>query len=351
MYCENLIDFLKKIKIENDELHQFNKRINQYHFNDDVIENMRMMRDNYYSSDGFSKKNFQKEYIENLEIAEWLLGIYDIAFAHNHKDANPRFHKHRYFYRGLSKSEYKLVSGIYRSNEKEENFYFRELLVRCPEKLSNLKNFNKLTYMQHYGSPTRLLDITSNPLVALYFACEKNKKQDGIVYVLGVNPDEIAYETSDRVQMLSHLQELSGKDQHQLLMLSYINLLKDKFPQTTNSKYKDIELERFFYSIQKENAVFQREIIPLDLLRPVFVQANQNNRRILKQDGAFIMSGLDIDERDSHKKICKHVVKEITIPYFAKDGILKDLELVGIHKASLFPELETVSEYLKEKLT
>ena len=349
MYCNSLIDFLNEIKIGNEELYQFNERINKHEFQNYLTEDVELLRKKYYSADVFSNKTLKREYMDNIGLPEWLLGIYDIAFASNHKETNPRFHTHKYFYRGLSNEDYSLVSGIYRKNEKEENYYFRELLVRCPEKLSNLKNFNKLTYMQHYGSPTRLLDITSNPLVALYFACEKNKNKNGVVYILGVNPNEIAYETSDRVLMLSHLQELSKKEQNRLLLLSYINLLKDKFQQTTSSKYKDIEMERFFYSIQKENVAFQREIVPLDLLRPVFVQANQNNRRILKQDGAFIMSALDLDENDSHKKIYKHVVKKITIPHFSKESILKDLEVVGIHKASLFPELETVSEYLREK--
>ena len=107
--------------------------------------------------------------------------------------------------------------------------------------------------MQHYGSPTRLLDITANPLVGLYFACESHFEIDGKVSIFGIRSDEVAYETSDRVQMLSHLQELSREEQEQLQILSYIYLFKGKFPQSTNSKYSDPEIERFYYNIQKEN--------------------------------------------------------------------------------------------------
>ena len=38
---------------------------------------------------------------------------------------------------------------------------------------------------------------------------------------------------------------------------------------------------------------FERELNPIDLLAPQFVQPEKNNPRILKQDGAFIISGLD----------------------------------------------------------
>ena len=203
--------------------------------------------------------------------------------------------------------------------------------------------------MQHYGSPTRLLDITANPLVSLYFACESNFERDGKVYFFAVKSDEVAYETSDRVQMLAHLQELSRQEQEQLQILSYLHLSNGKFPKNKNSKYLDPEIERFYYTVQKENNAFERSIVPLDMLRPVFVQANQDNPRILKQDGAFIMSALDFDGMDSNQKIQKHVVKELTTPAGCKKKILSELERVCIHKASLFPELDTVSQYLRYK--
>ena len=39
-----------------------------------------------------------------------------------------------------------------------------------------------LAQAQHYGLPTRLLDWTRNPLIALYFACTENFENDGAVY-------------------------------------------------------------------------------------------------------------------------------------------------------------------------
>lgn len=50
---------------------------------------------------------------------------------------------------------------------------------------------NWLTIMQHYGLPTRLLDWSRSPLVALYFAVsdKSNDENDACVWML--TPDEL----------------------------------------------------------------------------------------------------------------------------------------------------------------
>lgn len=84
----------------------------------------------------------------------------------------------RYYYRGESR-DYGATSGqamIGREHEKwlekhNEAKLFRECERRLTDEFLDCKSiFEKLVMMQHYGIPTRILDISLDPLVALFFA-------------------------------------------------------------------------------------------------------------------------------------------------------------------------------------
>ena len=73
-------------------------------------------------------------------------------------------------YRGHADSSYKLLPGIYRNKEKDiERKNYRQCMVDYPEEFSKDHVIN-LAIIQHFKTNTRLLDFTTNPLIALNIA-------------------------------------------------------------------------------------------------------------------------------------------------------------------------------------
>lgn len=334
----NLGEFISLI------VHPKESRIKGY--KEEIDENYPVIQEYYKilnmnKEDGFSIEKNLPFFLRNGSV------IFDLLWYLEYKRFSAT-DSMKFYYRGNSSIYYKLAPGVYRANIREENYYFREMQVRCSMQLTQKSLLDKLVFLQHYGCPTRLLDITTNPLVALYFACGENGTNDGVVHCFAVNEQDILYPNSDRAQMLSHLCEFPVVEQEQMLAIAMYTYTKKKFLKSNNGKYEDSIIEKLYHAIKRETAAFEREMKPFDLLRPAFVQVSKSNQRIVKQDGAFIISGLNVDENDCDKRISKYVFQQIIIPTGSKKQVLKELEQVGICEATLFPEIDKVAEYLKQ---
>jgi hypothetical protein len=243
------------------------------------------------------------------------------------------------YFRGHSKESFKLEPSIYRNTGwiNNEGTLLKELIVRCPNDFSGgISTFQALVKMQHYGLPTRLLDITSNPLVALYFACTRHESdEDGEVIVASFDLEkEVKYYDSDTVSVIANLSRRPAGFKH---------------PRTTDisefNTHPDIEL--LLHDIRQDRPYFQAKIIPDNLSKVICVKPMLDNPRIIRQDGAFLLFGINGDKTKPAALENNSVVARIKINKDEKNELTLQLEKLGISRATLFPEIEQVATHIK----
>lgn len=257
------------------------------------------------------------------------------------------------FFRGHSDISYRLLPSLFRNDGwlKNEKKMYQELQINCPNDFSHMKNhLETLAEMQHYGLPTRLLDITQNPLIALYFACENYETYLGEIILFSIDKDDIKYPQSDTVALLASLPLFTYAVQEDFFLAS-----KDI---TSTPKNFNKKISRLVQEVQVERPGFKDEVLPDDLRRNVVVIPSRNNRRIDKQEAAFIICGLleEIYGNATSNSITELRAKDsdgkkIVCVVGPKDNLRKQLNSLGINKARIYPEIDDVSDYIKNNIS
>ena len=95
------------------------------------------------------------------------------------------------FYRGVKDSSYELKSSLRVSGlERYESRIINDLYNLHPHEFEGCKtDFEMIAKMRHYGLPTRFIDFSRNPNIALWVACEEFENKDGLIYVLSSQHD------------------------------------------------------------------------------------------------------------------------------------------------------------------
>ncbi len=224
-------------------------------------------------------------------------------------DARP---SETWWWRGHARKDWSLRPSVHRGDlghRYEQNSlatfvrYSSARHANCPAR-NDLPSWAFL--MQHYGVPTRLLDWSESPLIAVYFAVANQAHEAEAGVLSGLLPGPMNHHEAGLAGVIG----INGEPARSLFLAMSDERIHEK----------------------------HQEIIA--------IQANQMDPRMLAQLSHFTIHGraTPIEQID----VAGQVLFQIEIAPQAKAGIRERLRQFGVREMNLFPDLEHLANEIRE---
>jgi len=257
----------------------------------------------------------------------------------------------RKVFRGVDSADYDLISspGRIRKGEKEGivngereafDYFMRhaQSIINTPPPVEDLTSW--MIIMQHYGAPTRLLDWTRSPFVALYFAyktCITSPSDKVRIWILS--------ETG----CMNHYREYTTQD-------------------VVGRSVWSKETLKLFYSDEYENNIVQHVLHSQNESMPYLLYPRKPDRRMNNQQGVLTICPSEYADIEFPLEYIRrpfpststggkleymsqttksNILWRLDLPKDWRKDVLKKLDDMGINEASMFPDLEGLGRYTK----
>jgi hypothetical protein len=240
-------------------------------------------------------------------------------------------------------------------------------------------DWEALAIAQHHGLPTRFMDWTTNPLVALYFSArqtkcdDENNSLDSAVYVLTSEPvrySDFCRDEEDSIKPVGDLftlppevRDLNDVDT-EILDFSdddYAEWLAEEKEANADlyEEFKDEMVPDFEYyesgaiesgasspqiAAMRRSAVSSRRDSPFKITENVIYDPPHVSPRIRAQDGVLLACHQPLKSLEEKDYL------EIVIKHEAHDEIRRRLDQYGVFDKQLFPDLDGIAKWLKYRV-
>jgi len=220
----------------------------------------------------------------------------------------------KWWFRGHAESSWKLQPSLWRDyNKNQESYMVHEFQFKARTRTTNYPpekdNSGWLSIMQHHGLPTRLLDWSKSPLVALYFATEYGQRHKKVT----IKEDACIWAICPA--------ELNKYFNHEYLI----------YP-LNGERPSDFVKQAFYIDDDSNKGV-------------IAVSSIESNGRMLMQQSAFTVHSEHAPLEDVFKTD-KWLIK-LEIPQELIPEIAIELEINGLTLSNIYPDLDNLATEIK----